>query len=61
MLILLVNSEFDDCIFEECAAWTLGGGIYIEFWGNQNFTRCIFTQCKAEIVFHFFITVFIIF
>jgi hypothetical protein len=49
-----VQSEFDDCIFEKCQAEWWGGGIHAEFWGNQNYTRCVFTECKAESVFLFF-------
>jgi hypothetical protein len=48
------ESEFDDCIFTDCSAYSWGGGICIEFWGKHNFSRCIFLRCRAEAVFIFF-------
>jgi hypothetical protein len=50
----LVECEFDDCVFERCGAENYGGGIYVEFWNNQNFTRCIFIECSADNVFFYF-------
>jgi hypothetical protein len=46
-----VKSEFDDCDFEGCHADSWGGGIYAEFFGLQNFSRCIFKDCSADTVF----------
>jgi hypothetical protein len=48
-----VQCCFDDCVFDKCCSWAWGGGIYAQFWKDQNFTRCIFTECKAETVFFF--------
>jgi hypothetical protein len=53
-----VESEFDDCIFSDCLSYGWGGGIYAEFWGNHNFSRCIFLRCRAETVFYFILFLF---
>jgi hypothetical protein len=55
-----VQSEIDDCLFSNCSARSWGGGIYAEFWGIQNISRCVFLECKSLEVFIFlFIFLFI--
>jgi hypothetical protein len=48
------QSEFDDCIFTDCSSYSWGGGISVNFWGNHNFSRCIFVRCSARKVYIFF-------
>jgi hypothetical protein len=48
---LEVQSEFDDCLFRNCSSPSWGGAICVEFWGNHNFSRCIFLECKILDVF----------